>query len=77
MTSNVSTGDRVFRLLIGIVFVCAAWVTWPGIATILSSQGIVSLAFLVVGIEVAVTGLIAWSPMYALCGFSTKEKIGA
>lgn len=33
--------------------------------------------YLVVGLEVLVTGLSGWSPTYALFGFSTKEKGGA
>lgn len=77
MTFNEGTWDRVFRILVGLALGYAAWMAWPGTATILSRTGIMSLAFLVVGIEVLVTGLIGWSPLYALFGFSTKEKVGA
>lgn len=77
MTFNEGTWDRVSRILVGLALGYGAWMTWPGTATVLSWTGIVSLAFLVVGIEVLVTGLIGWSPMYALFGFSTKEKVGA
>jgi hypothetical protein len=56
---------------------CAAWVTWPRTATILARTGIVSIGYLVVGLEALVTGLIGWSPTYALFGFSTKEKVEA
>ena len=77
MTFNEGTWDRVMRVLVGLALGYAAWVTWPGSATILSRTGVVSLALLVLGIEVVVTALIGWSPMYALFGFSTKEKVGA
>jgi hypothetical protein len=36
----------------------------------------VNLLFLVLGIEVFVTGLIGWSPVYSLFGFSTTEPVG-
>lgn len=74
---NEGTWDRVIRMLIGLALGYAAWITWPGTATILSRTGITSLVSLVVGLEVLVTGLIGWSPLYALFGFSTKEKVGA
>ena len=77
MTFNENTWDRAIRILIGLAFTYAAWMAWPGAASILASAGIMSLALLVIGLEVLVTGLIGWSPMYALLGFSTKEKVGA
>lgn len=77
MTVNEGTWDRVIRILIGLAFGYAAWMTWPGTATILSRTGIWTLVYLVVGLEVLVTGLIGWSPMYALFGFSTKPRVGA
>ena len=46
-------------------------------ATILSRVGIVTLGYLAVGLEVFVTGVIGWSPMYPLFSFSTKEKVAA
>ena len=77
MTFNEGTWDRVIRILIGLAFGYAAWMTWPGTVTILSRTGIWSLVYLVVGLEVLVTGLIGWSPMYALFGLSTKLRVGA
>lgn len=77
MTLNEGTWDRVIRFLVGLALGYAAWMAWPGTAAITSQAGIVSLGYLVVGLEVFVTGLIGWSPMYALFGFSTKEKLGA
>lgn len=77
MTFNEGTWDRVIRIVVGLALGYAAWMTWPGTATILSRPGIVSLVYLVVGLEVLVTGVIGWSPMYALFSFSTKEKVGA
>lgn len=77
MTFNEGTWDRMARILVGLVFGYVTWIRWPGTAAILSRAEIPNLVLLVVAIEVLVTGLIGWSPMYALFGFSTKEKVGA
>jgi hypothetical protein len=77
MMFNEGMWDRVIRIVVGLALGYAAWVTWPGTATIMARTGIVSLGYLVVGLEVLVTGLIGWSPMYALFDFSTKQKVGA
>ncbi len=76
MTFNEGTWDRVIRILIGVALGYVAWVRWTG-AAILSRTEIVTLVLLIVAIEVLVTGLIGWSPLYALFGFSTKEKVSA
>jgi hypothetical protein len=44
---------------------------------VLSPTGIVNLFFLVLGVEVFVTGVIGWSPVYSLFGFSTAGRVGA
>jgi hypothetical protein len=77
MTFNEGTWDRVIRIVIGLALGCAAWVTWPGTATLVTRTGIASLVYLIVGLEVLITGAIGWSPLYALLGWSTKEKVGA
>jgi hypothetical protein len=77
MTSNEGTWDRVIRMMVGLAFGYAAWVTWPGTVTLLSRTGVASLVYLIVGLEVFVTGLIGWSPLYALLSFSTKARVGA
>ena len=77
MTFNEGIWDRVVRILAGVAMGYAAWMTWPETATILSRSGIVSLAYVIIGLEVLVTGVIGWSPMYKLFGFSTNTKVGA
>lgn len=77
MTFNEGTWDRVVRILVGFAAVYAAWMTWPVTASLMSASGATSLVFLIVGAEVLVTGLVGWSPMYALFGFSTKKRVGA
>ena len=77
MTFNEGTWDRAIRILIGLALGYAAWMTWPGTATVVTRTGIASLVYLIVGLEVLVTGLIGWSPLYALFGWSTKAKVGA
>ena len=77
MTFNEGPWDRMIRILVGLALGYAAWVTWPETATFASRTGIVSLLYLIVGVEVLVTGLVGWSPVYALFAFSTKAKVGA
>jgi len=77
MTFNEGTWDRVIRILVGLALGYAAWVTWPGTATLVTWTGAPSLVYLVVGLEVLITGLIGWSPLYALFSRSTKAKVGA
>jgi Inner membrane protein YgaP-like, transmembrane domain len=77
MTFNEGTWDRVIRIVIGLALGYAAWVTWPGTATLVTRTGIASLVYLIVGLEVLVTGAIGWSPLYAFFGWSTKAKVGA
>jgi hypothetical protein len=77
MTFNEGTWDRVIRILVGFGLGYAAWVTWPGTATLMTRMGAASLVYLIAGLEVLITGLIGWSPLYAVFGWSTKEKVGA
>ena len=77
MTFNEGTWDRVIRILVGLALGYSAWVTWPGSPSVFAPTGIAGLAYLIVGLEVFVTGAIGWSPVYALFSFSTKAKVGA
>jgi hypothetical protein len=77
MTFNEGTFDRIVRILVGLTLGYVGCVTWPGTATLVSQIGFVSLVFFVLGVEVLVTGLIGWSPLYALFDFSTNKKVGA
>lgn len=76
MRLNESLQDRIIRILIGATVGLAATMT-AVMVPMSSSISIVNLVFLAVGIEVLGTGLIGWSPLYALFGFSTNGKIGA
>lgn len=66
--TNEGTWDRVIRILAAVALGYAAWVTWPGTASIVS---------LVVGAIALVTGLVGWCPAYAVFGMSTKRKVSA
>jgi hypothetical protein len=76
MTLNESLQDRVIRILLGFTVMMAAAVM-AMLVPMSSATGIVNLMFLIFGAEVLVTGLIGWSPLYALSGFSTNGEIGA
>ena len=76
MTVNEGLQDRIIRTLIGLTVTVGA-VIMAAAVPVLSPTGIVNLFFLVLGIEVLFTGLIGWSPVYALFGFSTTGRVGA
>ena len=76
MTVNESLQDRIIRTLVGLTVTVGA-VIMAAAVPVLSPTGIVNLFFLVLGSEVFVTGLIGWSPVYALFGFSTTGRVGA
>ncbi len=76
MTPNEGSQDRIIRVLIGLTVTLGAVIASIPLS-VLSSTGIVNLLFLVLGVEVLVTGLTGWSPVYALFGFSTNGRIGA
>ena len=44
----------------------AAWVSWPGI---------ISIVDLVIAAIALVTGLVGWCPAYAVFGISTTKKV--
>jgi hypothetical protein len=77
MTFNEGTWDRAIRVLVGLVFAYAAWAVCPGAAEFVSRAGIPSMIFSLIALDGLVTGAIGWSPLYALFGWSTKEKVGA
>jgi len=76
MTINESLQDRIIRTMIGLTVTVGAVIVAAGVP-VLSATGLLNLFFLVLGIEVFVTGLTGWSPVYALFGMSTNGRIGA
>lgn len=64
--TNESASDRLIRLVLGIAFGYAAWVTWPGT---------VGVVFAVIATVALVTGLVGWCAVYTLFGFSTTKKV--
>jgi hypothetical protein len=76
MTINESPQDRIIRTMIGLTVTVGAVIVAAGVPA-LSATGLLNLFFLVLGIEVLVTGLTGWSPVYALFGMSTNGRIGA
>ena len=71
---NEGVWDRVIRILAGSALGYAAWMTWPGTASLMSRPGAVSLVFLVIGAIAFVTGTVGWCPVYRLFDFSTKKQ---
>jgi hypothetical protein len=65
---NEGAGDRIVRILAGIALGYAAWMSWPGTA---------SLVFLVIGTIALITGVVGWCALYAVFGLSTKTRAGA
>ncbi len=74
---NEGVWDRVIRILAGIALGYAAWMTWPGTASLMSRPGAVSLVSLVIGAIAFVTGIVGWCPVYRLFDVSTKKRVRA
>ncbi|HYG63343.1 MAG TPA: DUF2892 domain-containing protein [Thermoanaerobaculia bacterium] len=62
---NLSAGERVIRVVLGLLMLAAGWSGWvPGVwAVALKAFGWVPL----------LTGLIGWCPFYALLGIRTAK----
>jgi Protein of unknown function (DUF2892) len=76
VTVNESLQDRIIRTLIGFTVTVGA-VIMAAAVPVLSPSGVVNLFFLVLGIEVFITGVLGWSPVYSLFGFSSDGRVGA
>jgi Protein of unknown function (DUF2892) len=63
---NLSTPDRLIRILLGGLMLAAGW---GGLA-----EGVGRIALQVFGWVPLVTGLIGWCPIYALLGISTAKS---
>jgi hypothetical protein len=60
MKRNVGSTDKSLRMVIGFAII-AAGIYYKNI-------------FWILGIPIAVTGIIGWCPVYAVLGISTHEK---
>ena len=63
---NLSTLDRVIRVLLGIALVALGW---SG-----AVAGVTAIALRVFGLVPLVTGVLGWCPVYALLGISTRRS---
>ena len=66
MTSNMSTIDRIIRLIV-VAIIAALYFTGQITGIALIVLGIIAVAFLL-------TSIISWCPLYSIIGFSTKKK---
>jgi hypothetical protein len=62
---NVATGDRVFRVVLGVAMLAAGWGGWV--------PGVWGVALEIFGWVPLVTGLLGWCPFYALLGIRTTK----
>lgn len=67
MNTNVGTTDRAIRVVLGVALVAAA--LFSGIS--LFGNDIVKYGAVLVGVVLAVTGLVRTCPAYALLGIDT------
>jgi hypothetical protein len=63
--TNESRLDRAIRIGVGLLMLAASW---TGLAS-----GISGIALELFGWVPLVTGLIGWSPLYALLGISSRQ----
>ncbi len=69
MKINVGTPDRIARLIIGVLLLLAPFVTgWAMFAS-----PVWTWAFVIVGLVLAVTGLVRFCPAYSIFNLSTSE----
>lgn len=66
MTKNISSIDRIIRVVLAIVF---AYLYFSGAVT-----GTVGLVLFILGIVFFLTSLLLFCPIYAMFGFSTNKK---
>jgi hypothetical protein len=62
---NLSTPDRLLRILLGIALLALGWSGAVG--------GVTAIALRVFGVVPLVTGILGWCPFYALFGISTRR----
>lgn len=65
-TQNESTVDRVIRFVLGAVLV---YMWYAAVVT-----GVFAIIALVLGIILALTGVIGWCPLYTLFGIGTHKS---
>ncbi|MCG8274285.1 DUF2892 domain-containing protein [Aquamicrobium sp. NLF2-7] len=69
MQFNVGTPDRIARLIIGVLLLAAPFVTgWA-----LFANPVWTWVFVIVGLVLAVTGLVRFCPAYAIFNLSTSR----
>ena len=69
MKLNVGTPDRIARLIIGVLLIVTPFVTgWAMFA-----NPVWIWAFVIVGLVLAVTGLVRFCPAYAIFKLSTSR----
>ncbi|HWL05439.1 MAG TPA: DUF2892 domain-containing protein [Xanthobacteraceae bacterium] len=69
MKFNVGTPDRIARLIIGVLLLVAPFVTgWA-----LFANPVWTWAFVIVGLVLAVTGIVRFCPAYAIFNLSTSR----
>ncbi|WP_116652604.1 YgaP family membrane protein [Pelagibacterium sediminicola] len=69
MKINVGTPDRIARLIVGVLLMIAPFITgWA-----LFANPVWTWVFVIVGLVLAVTGLVRFCPAYALFNLSTSE----
>ena len=62
---NVSTPERVVRIVLGIGLFALGWSGAVG--------GVAGIALRVFGLVPLITGIVGWCPVYALCGIDTRR----
>lgn len=70
MTINVGTPDRILRLILGLLLIAAPFITgWA-----LFANPVWLWASVIVGVVLALTGIIRFCPGYTLLNISTVRK---
>lgn len=63
---NEGAADRVIRIVLALALAYAAWLLWPGAASL------VMIGFAAIAV---VTAAIGWCPLYSVLDVSTRRRL--
>ncbi|MCJ7450760.1 MAG: DUF2892 domain-containing protein [Candidatus Nanohaloarchaeota archaeon QJJ-9] len=73
MEKNVGNMDRIVRLVLGVLLVALAAVSYFGVTEMVSFGMEINAVAAVVGVVLVVTGFLKTCPLYSVVGFDTRE----
>ncbi|MBN9317935.1 MAG: DUF2892 domain-containing protein [Devosia sp.] len=69
LTANVGTPDRIFRLIVGVLLIVL-----PIFGGAAFANPVLAVGLPVLGVVLVVTAFLAFCPIYAALGLSTRKR---